>query len=274
VAVADPLERLRRRIDALGAPLCLGVDPDPDALPDGLRHDAAGVERFAIGLIEAVAPQVAAVKINVAFFEALGSPGWRALEGVRGHVPAELVVILDAKRGDIGTSAARYAAGLLGALDADAVTVSPYLGEDAVEPFLAFPGRLVYLLARTSNPSAGRFQDLRADGRTIAERVAEWANERWPDGRVGLVVGATAPGALDRLRHAAPRLGFLVPGIGAQGGELRTAVARCHRVAAPGLIAVSRGIAAAAVGDDWQAAARSAAAAWRARLAEAALPDA
>jgi orotidine 5'-phosphate decarboxylase subfamily 2 len=272
VSGADPLDRLRRRIDLLGAPLCLGVDPDPDALPDGLSRDAGGVERYAIGLIDAVAPEVAAVKINVAFFEALGSPGWRALEVVRQHVPADLVVILDAKRGDIGPSAARYAAGLLGALDGDGVTVSPYLGEDGVEPFLAFPGKLVYLLARTSNPSAGRFQDLRAGERTIAERVAEWANERWTDGRVGLVVGATAPDALIRLRLCAPRLAFLVPGIGAQGGELRSAVAACHGTAAPGLIAISRGIAATAASGDWRAAARSAAASWRARLVEAAAP--
>ncbi len=248
-----PLDRLRRRIAATGAPLCVGVDPDPRALPPGLPADASGIERFAIALIRAAAPYAAAVKLNVAFFEALGSDGWRALERARAEVPAELYVILDAKRGDIGPTAERYAAGLIDHLGADAVTLSAYLGEDAIEPFLARPGRVVYLLARTSNPSAGRWQDAVVEGRPLHEAIARWAVDHWPEGRVGLVVGATDAGRLAALRRAVPEPGFLVPGVGAQRGDLDAALAACHGTRAPGVVNVSRGIAGAARDGDWEA---------------------
>lgn len=265
---ADPLDRLRARIARLGAPLCLGIDPHPDALPDELPRGIDGIERFARGLVEAAGELVAAVKINVAFFEAFGSAGWAALERLVADLPADHFLVLDAKRGDIGTSAERYAAALLGHLGADAVTVSPYLGEDAIEPFLAYPGRVVYLLVRTSNPSAGRLQDLTVDGAPLHERVARWAAERWVDGRVGLVVGATAPGELARLRALAPGPGFLVPGVGAQGGDLDVALAHCHGTVAPGLVSISRGIAASR-GADWRSAAAASALAWLGRMREA-----
>jgi orotidine-5'-phosphate decarboxylase len=257
-----PLERLRERVEALGAPLCLGIDPRPDALPESLPADLRGIESFARGLVEAAAGSAAAVKLNTAYFEAFGSAGWAALERVRADVPPEPLVILDAKRGDIGPSAERYAEALLGRLAADAVTLQPYLGEDAIEPFLAFPGRLVYLLVRTSNPSAGRLQDLLVDGRPLATVVARWADERWPDGRVGLVVGATAPAELRHLREEVPGPAFLVPGVGAQGGELATALACCHGTRAPGLVNLSRSIAERATGPDWQRAAGEAARGW------------
>jgi orotidine 5'-phosphate decarboxylase subfamily 2 len=257
-----PLERLRERVGALRAPLCLGIDPRPDALPESLPPDVGGIEAFARGLIDAAAGSAAAVKLNTAYFEAFGSAGWAALERVRAAVPTGPLVIIDAKRGDIGPSAERYAEALLGRLAADGVTLQPYLGEDAVEPFLAFPGRLVYLLVRTSNPSAGRLQDLAVEGRPLATVVARWAAERWPDGRVGLVVGATAPGELRRLREAVPGPAFLVPGVGAQGGELATALACCHGTWAPGLINLSRAIAERAIGPDWQRAAGEAALGW------------
>ncbi|MEK6192404.1 MAG: orotidine-5'-phosphate decarboxylase [Chloroflexota bacterium] len=257
-----PLERLRERVAALGAPLCLGIDPRPEALPESLPPDVRGIEAFARGLVEAAAESAAAVKLNTAYFEAFGSAGWAALERVRAAVPPGPLVIIDAKRGDIGPSAERYAEALLGRLAADGVTVQPYLGEDAIEPFLAFPGRLVYLLVRTSNPSAGRLQDLAVEGRPLATVVARWAAERWPDGRVGLVVGATAPGELRRLREEVPGPAFLVPGVGAQGGELVTALACCHGTRAPGLINLSRAIAERARGPDWQRAAGEAALGW------------
>lgn len=257
-----PLERLRERVAALGAPLCLGIDPRPEALPESLPPDVGGVEAFARGLVEAAAGSAAAVKLNTAYFEAFGSAGWAALERVRAAVPPGPLVIIDAKRGDIGPSAERYAEALLGRLAADGVTLQPYLGEDAIEPFLAFPGRLVYLLVRTSNPSAGRLQDLAVEGRPLATVVARWAAERWPDGRVGLVVGATAPGELRRLREEVPGPAFLVPGVGAQGGELATALACCHGTWAPGLINLSRAIAERAIGPDWQRAVGEAALGW------------
>lgn len=261
-----PLARLRARVARLGSPLCLGIDPHPDQLPEGLSRDARGVETFARGLLDAVAEHVVAVKLNVAFFEALGAAGWAALEHVRAHVAPELYCILDAKRGDVGTTADRYAAGLFGHLAADAVTLSPYLGEDAIEPFLAYPDRVVYLLCRTSNPSAERLQAQLIDGQPLFERVALWATDRWRGERVGLVVGATAPGELARLRSLAPDPAFLVPGVGAQGGDLQAAVEHCHGLAAPGVVSVSRAITAASRGPDWQEAAAAAASSWGSRM--------
>ncbi len=259
-----PLERLRQRITESGSPLCLGIDPHPDALPEELNPDVGGIERFARGVLEAAAPFSAAVKINVAFFEAFGSPGWAALERVRGDVPRGHFLILDGKRGDIGSTAERYAASLLGHLDGDAVTLSSYLGADAVEPFLAYPDKVVYLLARTSNPSAGTFQDLRTDdGRPVDERVAAWASAQWPgDARIGLVVGATNVDDLSRMRRTAPGPGFLVPGVGAQGGDPAAAAAACHGTLAPGVVNVSRAISGASKGPDWLPAAGRAARAW------------
>ena len=266
-----PLQRLRARVAELGAPLCLGIDPHPDDLPDGLRGGAAGIEAFARGIVEAAAGEAVAVKINVAFFEAFGSAGWAALERVRRDVPADVLCILDAKRGDIGTTAERYAQGIFGHLEADAVTLSPYLGEDAIEPFLAHPERLVYVLARTSNPSAPRLQELAVDGRPLHEAVARWVADRWPDDRVGLVVGATAPAELARLRAIVPGPAFLVPGVGAQGGDLAASVAACDGAWAPGLVSVSRGIASASRGADWREAAAAAAGILRSRMREAVL---
>jgi orotidine 5'-phosphate decarboxylase subfamily 2 len=270
-ASASPVERLRQRLADVGAPLCLGIDPHPDRLPEGLPPSATGIEAYARGVIEAASPYAVAVKINVAFFEAYGSAGWAALERVRAVVPADAVVILDAKRGDIGPTAERYAAALFGHLAADGVTLSPYLGEDAIEPFLTYPGRLVYVLARTSNPSAGRLQDLAigADGLRLHESVATWVAERWAgDERMGLVVGATAPAELERLRSLVPGPAFLVPGVGVQGGDVAAAVRTCHGTLAPGIVNVSRGIAASR-GADWQADAAAAAQRWVSLLREA-----
>ncbi len=261
-----PLDRLRARTEALGAPLCVGVDPHPDQLPDELTRDVRGIEAFARGLIESAADHAVAVKINVAFFESWGSAGWAALERVRADVPAEVLCVLDAKRGDIGSTAERYATALFGVLDADAVTVSPYLGEDAIEPFLACPDRLVYVLARTSNPSAGRLQDLDVEGEPLSLAAARWVAATWTDGRAGLVVGATVPAELERVRAAVPGPGFLVPGVGAQSGDLGAAVRTCHGAWAPGLVSVSRGISGASTSGDWRSAAATAASELRRRM--------
>ena len=268
---ASVLERLRARRDVVGAPLCLGIDPHPDRLPEGLGPDLAGVERFARGLVEAASGEAVAVKINVAFFEAFGAAGWATLERIRADVPGELVCIIDAKRGDIGSTAERYAEAIFGALDADAVTLSPYLGEDAIEPFLAHEARLVYVLARTSNPSAARLQELVSGDEPLYLHVARWASERWRDGRVGLVVGATAPDELQRIRAAVPGPAFLVPGVGMQGGDIDAAATCADGAWAPGIVSVSRSIAEASRGADWPEAARAAASAFRGRLADAVL---
>ncbi len=279
------LERLGARTRATGTVLCLGLDPDPDALPDGFSHDLAGVERFAALLLDAAAPVAAAVKPNLAFFEAFGSAGLAALERLRATIPPDVPVIADAKRGDIGSTAARQAVALFDVLGADAVTVNPYLGAEAIAPLLERPDRFAYVLCRTSNPGAGEIQDLGlvadeaagARPERVHERVARLVAEWGPGGTVGLVVGATAPEELATIRAIAPGLPFLVPGVGAQGGAIEPVLRHGPAAADPGsagtggglLVNVSRAIASAAAqpgpGDPGDRVA-AAAADWAARL--------
>jgi orotidine-5'-phosphate decarboxylase len=266
---ASYLERLATRSAAVGSVLCLGVDPDPGALPAGFSGDVAGVERFAELLLDAALPFAAAVKPNLAFFEAFGSAGWAALERLRARIPAEVPVIADAKRADIGSTSARQVVAYFDALDVDAVTVSPYLGEDAVAGYLDRPGRFAYVLCRTSNEGAADLQALRvrarwdADGAFTAPDEPLWARvardvSSWgPGGTAGLVVGATAPDELRAVRSIAPGLAFLVPGVGAQGGSVGPVLEHGPATEAPGggrpggglLVNVSRGIATAAAGN-------------------------
>jgi orotidine-5'-phosphate decarboxylase len=277
------LERLARRSSETGTVLCLGLDPDPAALPGGFSRDLAGVERFARLLIDVAGPRAAAIKPNLAFFEAFGSAGLAALERVRAAIPGGIPVVMDAKRGDIGTTAARQAAALFDALEADAVTVNPYLGSEAVEPLLARLDRFAYLLCRTSNPGAGEFQGLvvgpdvalGAPGEPLYARVARLAAGWGPGGTVGLVVGATAPEELAEIRAIAPGLAFLVPGVGAQGGEIGPVLDHGGAVGGPAggrpggglLVNISRGIASAAIGAaDPESAVAEAARHWAERL--------
>ena len=250
------LDRLGARIAAVGTSLCLGVDPDPAALPKGFSADVQGVERFAQLILDAALPRAAAVKFNVAFYEAFGSAGIAALERLRARVPADVPFIADAKRADIGSTAARQAVALFDVLGADAVTLNPYLGRDALESFLARGDRFAYVLCRTSNAGAAEFQGLDTEGQplflAVARRVAGWAQDGAP---VGLVVGATAPNEISQVRAAAPGLPFLVPGLGAQGGDAdavllggpATAGRAAHVRGGALLVNVSRGIAAAAL---------------------------
>jgi len=257
------LARLARRSAATGTVLCLGLDPDPAALPAGFSPDVAGIEAFSRLLIEAAGPFVAAVKPNLAFFEAFGPDGIAALERIRATLPADLPLVADAKRGDIGSTAARQAVALFDRLGADAVTANPYLGSEAIAPLLERTDRFVYVLCRTSNPGAGELQDLvvaaTPDGSAprehLYERVARQASGWGPGGTVGLVVGATAPDEMARIRAVAPGLAFLVPGVGAQGGDVEPVLRHGPASdppagAGPGgglLVNVSRGIAQAAL---------------------------
>jgi orotidine 5'-phosphate decarboxylase subfamily 2 len=286
--VSTFLDRVARRAQQTGGSLCLGLDPDPASLPPGFGADVQGIEAFARLLIDAAGPHAVAVKANLAFFEALGPDGVAALERVRQHVPFDLPFIADAKRADIGSTAERQATALIDVLGADAVTLNPYLGRDAVEPFLARSEPFVHLVCRTSNPSAAAFQDARALPDPVAghpeepfhHRVARVAADWAPAERLGLVVGATAPDQLAALRAVAPDRAFLIPGLGAQGGDERAAAewgpARSGSVAErPGgglLVNVSRGIAGAWRGQDGVAvrdpgeAIRTAAAEWIGRI--------
>jgi orotidine-5'-phosphate decarboxylase len=258
------LERLASRTSATGTVLCLGIDPDPAALPRGFAPTLDGVERFARLLLEAALPLAAAVKPNLAFFEAHGWAGVAALERLRSLVPPDVPFIADAKRGDIGTTAARQATALFDVLGSDAVTVNPYLGGEAIAPLLERVDRFAYVLCRTSNPGAGELQGMivAADpeaghpAEPLYARVARRASTWGPGGTVGLVVGATAPAELAAIRAVAPGLAFLVPGVGAQGGEIAPVLDAGPASAPPAghgaggglLVNVSRGIAQAAVG--------------------------
>ena len=287
---ASYVERLGASTARAGSVLCLGLDPDPSSLPPGFSPDLAGIERFASLVLEAALPCAAAVKPNLAFFEAYGSAGSAVLERLRASIPADVPVIADAKRGDIGSTAARQAVALFDILGADAVTVNPYVGGEAISPLLERLDRFAYVLCRTSNPGAGELQDLTVDADDAAghprerlhERVARLATRWGARGTVGLVVGATAPGELPRIRSIAPTLPFLVPGVGAQGGEIGPVLdhgeatsGRASTVVGGGLLVnVSRGIAGAAVdgaGDPGERIA-AAAATWAARLPVLPLP--
>jgi orotidine-5'-phosphate decarboxylase len=285
---ATYLERLAARTRATGTVLCLGLDPDPATIPERFAKGVAGLERFAELVLEAALPYAAAVKPNLAFFEAFGSAGLAALERLRATIPADIPVVADAKRGDIGSTAARQAVALFDVLGADAVTVSPYLGEEAIRPLLEREDRFAYVLCRTSNPGAGEVQDLRvaagpgadqgaAAAEPLHERIARLATGWGPGGTVGLVVGATAPEELATIRRVAPGLAFLVPGVGAQGGAIDPVLEHGPASVGPAggrpggglLINVSRGIAGAmtdAPDEDPGQAIASAAAEWARRL--------
>ena len=258
------LERLAARSASVGSVLCAGIDPDPAALPEGFSRDLAGVERFATMILEAAAPFAAAIKPNLAFFESFGSPGMAVLERLRARVPSGLPVVADAKRGDISTTAAHQAMALFDVLGADAVTINPYVGGEGLGPLLDRADRFAYVLCRTSNPGAAELQDqvvpadlpMGAPAEPLYLRVARRAATWGPGGTVGLVVGATAPTELPSIRAAVPHLAFLVPGIGAQGGDLQAVLASGPVTAGAGagragrglLVSVSRGIAGAALG--------------------------
>ncbi len=230
-------DRLNGKIRERGNALCLGLDPRWESLPDTVRARfdpsaegmAAAFEWYCGRVLELAGALVPAVKPNAAFFEACGPEGMRAMQRLLAQARTlGAVTILDGKRNDIASTAAAYADAAFGVWGADSLTVNPYLGRDAVEPFLASARRCgggVFVLVRTSNAGAGMFQDLRVDGRplyrVVGEGVAAWARESLGAdglGDVGAVVGATYPAELAELRAALPEVIFLVPGFGVQGG--------------------------------------------------------
>jgi len=238
--------------------LCVGLDPAPEQIPASYRQGAHSTAEAILAWNRAViaqtADQVCAYKPNIAFYEALGAAGMDALRATLAAIPADIPVILDAKRGDIGSTAAAYAVACFDELQADAVTLSPYLGRDSIDAFARYADKGLFVLCHTSNPSAGDFQALEiADWRSLDREphqplyihVARTAVSWSPN--VGLVVGATFPEAVARVRAAAPNAWFLVPGIGAQGGDLEATLAAGLRTDGLGVIVnASRSIANAA----------------------------
>ena len=245
--------RFLSKLDALladgRAPLCVGLDPDPARLPASYPDLLAWNQ----ALIVATADVAACYKPNIAFYEAQGRQGFALLERTLAAIPPHIPVILDAKRGDIGSTAAAYARACFEVWDVDAVTLSPYLGGDSIRPFTAYSDRYVFVLCHTSNPSAGEVQRASQWGLPLYQRIAARAAS-WGGGNVGLVVGATYPDALASVRAQAPDAWLLAPGVGAQGGDAAAALAAGARADGRGvLVSVSRGIALAA--DPRQAAA-------------------
>ena len=211
--------------------LCVGLDPDPELMPDEVS-----VSEFNKAIIDATSDLVCAYKLNLAFYEALDADGLDALKQTIKHVPADVPVIGDAKRGDIGNTAKAYARAIFDNLNFDATTVNPYLGFDSVEPFIRYKDKGVFVLCRTSNASAVDFQSLRCEAETLPgleserghrplfEIVALKARQWNIYGNIGLVIGATYPEELKLIRSSHPSMPILIPGIGAQGGDLASAV--------------------------------------------------
>jgi orotidine-5'-phosphate decarboxylase len=236
-------ERLGDRIDAVDSVVSVGLDPDPDRLPDAVAD--ADLPRFQFNrrIIDATHDHAACYKPNAAFYE--DPDGWRALRETIAYAHGkDIPVLLDAKRADIGNTARQYAR----ILDddegpaVDAITVNPFLGRDSLEPFLQCADKGIFVLGRTSNPGGADLQNLElASGEPLYERVVHLA-DLWNDnGNVGLVVGATAPEELESIRELVPDIPFLVPGVGAQGGDAEAAVE--HGLAdGVGLVNSSRGI--------------------------------
>jgi orotidine-5'-phosphate decarboxylase len=282
VAVAHFSDRLAEAVERKRSQLVVGLDPRLELIPVEVRGDAHlarpqaadAVARFCCGLIDAVAPHVVAVKPQLAFFEALGSDGIRALEEACAYARAAgLLVIADAKRGDIGSTARAYATAFLDASDgrdalADAVTVNPYLGRDSVEPFLLAARRQgsgVFCLVKTSNAGSADVQDaVLTDGRPVWQHVAglvcEWAEEAVGEhglSNVGAVVGATYPRAVGEARRLMPQSVLLLPGVGAQGATAADVARAFTSGPASALVTASRSVIYAyrAAGGDWRAAA-------------------
>jgi orotidine-5'-phosphate decarboxylase len=259
-------DRLAVAVERKGTPLCVGLDPDPALMPQGL-----GVAEFCRGIVDAVATVAVAVKPQAAFFEAQGAMGWADLFDVCRYArDAGLLVIADAKRGDVPSTARAYAAAF--APIADAVTVNPYLGRDSLEPFFAHKGLGVLALVKTSNPGSADMQDLPLeDGRPMWQHVAGLVDQWGADligesglSSVGAVVGATHPEVLETVRGLMPNAVLLLPGVGAQGGRLEQLAPAFRAGPASALPSASRSVLYADRGPAWQ----EAAAAEAARLAD------
>jgi len=248
----DKLTRASKQSKSL---VCVGLDTDQEKLPAHLAGSDDSFVAFNKGIIQATSDLVCAYKPNSAFYEALGSKGIDMLIETCDAVPDTVPVILDVKRGDIGNTAVKYADYSYDIVGADAVTVNPYMGFDAVKPFLR-DGKCVFLLCLTSNPSSTDFQFTGDDDNplfmTVAKKAAEWSKE----GEIGLVVGATQPEHMSRIRDIVGDLPFLIPGIGAQGGDIDAVIQHCGGKAGNSVINSSRGILYASSGEDYADAAR------------------
>jgi len=255
------LEQLKNAWTRSDSLVCVGLDPELEKFPASLSGQASPIFQFNRAIIDATADLVCAYKPQFAHYAAYDAEDQleRTIEYIHQHHPG-IPVILDAKRGDMGNTAQRYAIEAFERYGADAVTVNPYLGTDSLEPFLAYEDRGVIVLCRTSNPGARDLQDLQVGGRKLYEVVAQLAAERWNSrGNCALVVGATYPQELAQVRALTGDMPFLVPGVGAQGGDVAAAVRNGQTAAGDGLmVSSSRAILYAASDETWLEAARTA----------------
>jgi len=200
--------------------LAVGLDTDIKKIPAFLLDSDEPIFEFNKAIIDATQDLCIAYKLNIAFYEAMGIPGWQALEKTIDYIPNEQLIIADAKRGDIGNTCDKYAEAFFKTLNVDAITLSPYMGEDSVKPFLQYEGKWAIVLSLTSNPSSTDFQQHTQDGEPlyikVATKAAEWGNEN----QIMLVVGATHPENFKAIRAVSPKHFYLVPGVGAQGGDM------------------------------------------------------
>ncbi len=257
---------LRERWQTANTLVCVGLDPEPAKFPARFATDPDAVFAFCRDIADATAPYACAFKPQIAHFAALGAEN--ALERLIAHIKSThpaIPVILDSKRGDIGSTAQHYATEAFDRYGADAVTVNPYLGRDALQPFLDRADRGVIILCRTSNPGAGELQDLLVAGRPLYQHVAEKAAVEWnANGNIALVVGATWPEQLAEVRALVKDMPLLVPGVGAQGGDAAAVVSNAKSADGTGLmVSSSRAVLYASNGDDYAEAAANAARALR-----------
>jgi len=267
----EQLARAEREHDSM---LCIGLDPDPARFPTPWRGDAARIFDFCRAIVDATKDLVIAYKPQIAYFAAHRAEAQleQLIAYLHEHAP-HVPVILDAKRGDIGSTAEQYAREVFERYRADAVTLSPFMGFDSIAPYLAYEGKGAILLCRTSNEGGADLQGQRLDGgELLYERIARLASSSWNrGGQLGLVVGATYPAEVERVRQLAPTLPLLIPGIGAQGGDAAATVRAGWRhdgtrTVAPIIVSSSRAVLYASAGEDFAAAARAAAIAARDQL--------
>jgi orotidine-5'-phosphate decarboxylase len=257
------LDKLRAAERQNGSLLCVGLDPEPARFPAGLKGDASKIYDFCARIVDATADLAIAFKPQIAYFASHRAEGQleQLMEHLRRNVP-HVPVILDAKRGDIGSTAEQYAREAFERYGADAVTLSPFMGFDSVEPYLRHDGKGAFLLCRTSNPGGADLQGQRLAGIKgepfLYEHVARLAQGSWNlNGQLGLVVGATYPAEIERVRALAPTVPLLIPGVGAQGGDAVATVRAGWRSDAPIVVNSSRAICYASDKDDFAAAARA-----------------
>ena len=266
------IEQLRQAQQQNQSLLCVGLDPEPARLPAGVARDAQGIYDFCVAIAEATHDLACAFKPQIAYFAAHRAEGEleRLIARLRQIAPL-VPVILDAKRGDIGSTAEQYAREAFERYGADAVTLSPFMGFDSVEPYLRYAGKGAFLLCRTSNPGGDDLQNQRLADQPgqprLYEHVARLVQGPWnTNGQLGLVVGATYPAEIERVRALAPTVPLLIPGVGAQGGDARATVRAGWRPDGPIVVNSSRAILYASSGADFAQAARAAAQATRDQL--------